>query len=257
LKARFDAMEKPLKLPGLLQGWRFTTSGAAVDPLAQLANEMTNPPTEKIPEMQMRLRILDEVATTIEKLLESGAGDNLGVKLKEVKFPGPFAPIATSETESPWMAMTFEISLECAPSFAVLLAEELVNPSQRTLTPTTPTEAGKASYTRLGFPILPEMVQTVMLGRQAEMKLDIKNDDKPGVLAALNSMMGPGEEKLPTPQDPKSLDPEKDDGRRVVEEASKSLNEKDPLVMPVLAGFRMRAASFNRNWRAVKEEPAE
>jgi hypothetical protein len=257
LKTRFEAMEKPLKLPGLLEGWKMATSGAALDPLGPLANEMTNPPTDKIREMQMRLRLLDEIATTMEKLLETGAGEGLGVKLREVKFQGNFGPIATSEADSPWLAMALEFQVDCAPSFSVLLAEELVNPSQRTLKPTTPAEAGKPSYQRIGFPILLEMVQTVMIGRQPEMKLDIRNEDKAGVLAALNNMMGPGEEKLPVPQDPKALDPEKPDGKRLVDEAVKAMNEKDRLVMPVTAGFKIRAASFNLNWRAVKEEAAE
>jgi hypothetical protein len=137
----------------------------------------------------------------------------------------------------------------------VLLADELVNPSQRTLTPTAAAE-GKTSNTRIGFPILLEMVQTVMIGRQHELKLNISNDDKPGVLTALNELMGPGEEKLPVPPDPKALDGEKADGRRVVEEATKALNEKDRLVMPVHAGLKIKAVTFNSNWRAVKEEAA-
>lgn len=256
LKSRFEAMDKPVKLPELLQGWRLATSSAAVDPLAALSNEMTNPPTDKIREMQMRLRVLEEVATTMERLLETGAGAGLGVKLKEVKFPSTFGPISTSEADSPWKALPFEIQIECAPSFAILLAEELVNPSQRTLTATTPSEAGKTSYKRVDFPILLDMLQTVMLGRQHEMKLDIKNDDKPGVLAALNSLMGPGEEKLPVPSDPKALDGEKPDGRRVLEEATRVMNEKDRLVLPVQVGLKLKAASFNRNWRAVKAEEA-
>jgi hypothetical protein len=98
------------------------------------------------------------------------------------------------------------------------------------------------------------MLQTVMIGRQQEMRFNILNEDKPGVLAILNESMGAGEPKLPVPQDPKALDPEKPDGQAVIEAALKNLNEKDRLNLPVQVGLKMKAVAFNGNWRAVKEE---
>jgi hypothetical protein len=258
LQTRFAALEKKeLALPALLTGWTFAAGGSKSDPWAALDKDMANPPADRIREMQMRLRMLDELVTTLEKLIETGAGDGFGVKVNELKFPSPFGPSVSSEVDSPWMVLPFEIELECSPALGILLVDELANPTQRTLTATTSTDPAKpAGYTRLGFPVLVEMMQTVMLGRQPEMRYQILNEDKPGVLTALNAAMIEGEPKLPVPPDPQALDPEKPEGQKVVEEAIRNLNEKDRMVLPVQFGLRVKAASFNSSWRAVKAPEA-
>jgi hypothetical protein len=254
LKGRFAAMEKPLMLPALLKGWDFASSGNKAAPWTQLDLDMSNPPGDKIREMQMRLRVLDELATTIEKLLDSGAGDGFGATLVAIKFPTSFGPIGSSETDSPWLALAAEFELECSPGFAILLADELANPTRRTFTPSEARDPKGTGNERIGFPVLVEMLQTVLIGRQQEMRLHILNDDKSEVLAAVNEALAPGDPKLPVPPDPKAIDPEKPEGKDLIEAARKNLNEQDRLALPVQVGLKMMAVAFNANWRAVKEE---
>jgi hypothetical protein len=257
LKARFEAMKKPLMLPALLKGWDFAMTSARATPWTQLDQDMSNPAGDKIREMQMRLRVLDEVATTIEKLLDTGAGDGFGVTLVSIKFPTSFGPISNSETDSPWLALAAEFELECSPGFAILLAEELANPSRRTFTPADARDPKKTGSERIGFPVLVDMLQTVMIGRQQEMRAHILNEDKPDVLAAVNEAMKAGEPRLPVPPDPKAIDPEKPDGKDLIEATRKNLNDQDRLVLPVQVGLKMKAVAFNGNWRAVKKEETE
>lgn len=250
LRQRFAALSRPNPMPALLEGWEVSRSGAErVQEQAweQLEREMTSPSNDKIREMQMRLRILDEVATTCEKLVETGIGDDFGFKLTEIRFEAyGVAAIGTytNESDSPWLAMPFSLKFECSPSFAVALVDELVNPTSRTMSATADKNQRK------GFPMLLDMMQTEMTERPPVVRYDISNDDKAAVANKLNEK-GAG---ITLPSDPKELDPAEGEGKKLVEAASKDLNQDDRLALPVRVGLKMRAATFNKNWRAVKKE---
>lgn len=243
LKDRFAAMAKPVPMPSLMEGWALVRSGSDKEQIwDRLEGEMTSPAPDKIREMQMRLRILQELAATCERLLASGAGETFGVKLLEVNFDS-FGVTGGGEADSPWLSMPFTVKLECSPSFAVVLADELVNPTTRTM-------SGQGENARRGFPILLDMLQTEMTERPPEIRLDVGNEDKAEVARKLNEK-GKG---IIVPPDPTELDPEIGEGKKLVEAATEDLNENDRIVLPVRAGLKLRAAAFNKNWRAVKKE---
>lgn len=250
LKNRFAAMNRNNPMPALLDGWEVTRTGAErVQDQAweQLEREMLSPSNDKIREMQMRLRVLEELATTCEKLIETGIGGDFGVKLTEFRFEAyGVAAIGayTNETDSPWYAMPVSLKLECSPSFAVALVDELVNPTSRTMTPTADKNQRK------GFPILLDMMQTEMVERPPVVRYDINNDDKEAAARKLNDK-GAG---ITLPNDPKKLDPAEGEGKKLVEAADKDLNQEDRVALPVRVGLKLRAATFNKNWRAVKKD---
>jgi len=254
LKTRFADLEKPLVLPAIFQGWKFERPGSSTQDSfwISLEKEMLDPSGDKIREQQMRLRFLEELATTLEKLVETGADDGMGVKIIEVKFDA-FNP--GSEADAPWQVLPMQLKLECSPGFAALLSEELVNPSQRTLAATEPPKEGAPARQRLGFPIFLDLMQFEMLERPGEQNYIIANDEKGSVLKVVNdALRAANETELPVPPKPEDLDLNQADGRKFLEAASDYFNKKDRLVLPVRAGLKLRAATFNTKWRAVKDE---
>ncbi|MCA8918083.1 MAG: hypothetical protein KDB68_01405 [Planctomycetes bacterium] len=251
LKARFAAMEKPQPMPKLLEHYSFVQTGNSGSSAfwTQLEKDMSSPPNEKIRHYQMRLRIMDEFATTCERLLETGAEGALGVALISMKFD-EYSPSGNSPLDSPWMNMPFQVVMESAPSFAVLLSNELVNPTKRSLGKTAD---GKE---RIGFPIFLDMLQTEMKERPLLVRFDIGNDEKAEVAKKVNEELGAGE-KINVPSDPKALDPKEGEGKKLVEEATKILNESDVIELPVRVGMRLRAGSFNKDWKVVAAPPEE
>ncbi|MCB9894670.1 MAG: hypothetical protein H6839_09485 [Planctomycetes bacterium] len=243
LQERFDAMVKIPPMPDLVAGWQFQRPGADRDTFwSGQQNEMANPPKERIREMQMRLRVLRELATTCERLIAAGADGGYGVKLQNVKFDA-YAPIASNEADSPWMGLPCQIFLECLPSFATLLTSELANPTALTMG-----KAADGGDGRIGFPVLLEMMQAEMTARPAAIRYDISNQDKAAVARKMNDK-GAG---IVLPPDPKDLDPNDGEGRKLVDAVDKNLNEDDRVVLPVAVALKVRAAAFNTNWKAVK-----
>ncbi|MCA8915274.1 MAG: hypothetical protein KDB90_07670 [Planctomycetes bacterium] len=245
LQERFEAMQKQSTMPDLISGWQFAKPGADRDTFwSGQQSEMANPPKEKIREMQMRLRILGEIATTCEKLIAAGADGGYGVKLQSVKFD-VYGPIGSNEADSPWMGMPFQVFADCLPSFATLLASELVNPTALTMGKATDGGAERA-----GFPCLLEMLQAEMTARPAEIRLDISSDMK-GDMARKMNEKGAG---IIIPPEPKDLDPNETEGRKLADAVKQNLNEDDRVVLPMSFALKMRAVAFNSNWKAVKVE---
>ncbi|MBZ0135890.1 MAG: hypothetical protein K8I27_05915 [Planctomycetes bacterium] len=243
LKERWDALTVEPKLPRLLSGWAFgRLSGyqSADTFWDRLQNDIGDPAPERIPELQRQLRILDELVTTCERLKAAGLDGGRGVKLLDFKAEN-YASMTNNKLDSPWMVMQWDLKIECSPGFAILLFDELANPSALTMAEV------ENQPNRRGFPMLPMNLQTEMVERPAELRFDVSNDDKAGVLEKLNEAGA----SLPVPPDPKSLDPAKSDGRRLVEAIQDSLNKTDRVVLPVRAGLRMRAAGYNSAWRAT------
>lgn len=249
LKGRFKDMEQPQPMPKLLENYSYTSSGTAVDTFDQLEKDMASPPNDKIRDYQRRLRILDELATTCERLLAAKVGTAFGVKLISIKFD-EFGPWNANLPDAPWMAMGFQVLMECAPDFAVLLASELTNPTELTMS------EDKKGHNRRGFPIFLEMMQSEMKERLPEVRFDIGNPEKAEVAGKVNDMAGKDDPKITVPDDPKQLDPATGEGKKLVDTVDGILNVKDQIALPVRVGFRLRAASFNKNWKVVAV-PAE
>lgn len=246
LKARYQAMEKPLALPKLLVGWEYSTSSKESDFWSPLEREMASPPTDKIRDYQMALRIMGEVATTCERLLATGADGRFGVKLLNMKFDDAYGPSGSSVPDSPWLVKPFSVRLECSPAFAVALLSELVNPSERTL------DATAAGKKRAGFPMFVDLMQIEQMARPMVLRFDVSNDEKAAVAKAVNDTLPDGQ-KIAVPSDPKKMGP-KDNGagQKMVEEIRKALTETDPVTLPVRVGIKLKAAAFNKDWRVVK-----
>lgn len=251
LRGRFAAIEKPQPMPKLLSDYAFVQSGNSGSGAfwTQLEKDMSSPPAEKILHYQMRLRIMHEFITTCERLLETGAEGQLGVALISMKFD-EYAPSGNSPLDSPWMNMPFQVVMESAPSFAVLLSNELANPTKRSL---GKTEGGNE---RMGFPIFLDMLQTEMKERPLLVRFDVSNDEKKAVADKVNEKLGAGE-KINVPSDPKALDPNEGEGKKLVEAATEILNETDVIELPVRVGMRLRAGSFNKDWKVVAAPPEE
>ncbi|MCA8910992.1 MAG: hypothetical protein KDB82_04770 [Planctomycetes bacterium] len=250
LRARFANLEKPLKMPELLSEYSFTKSGGSGATFwDQLEKEMASPSKEKIRDYQMRLRVLDELATTCERLMESGADGRFGVTLLNVKFED-FAPPENTLAEAPWIVMPVGILMECAPDFAVLLASELANPTERSLGPTKKKEETDKPHQRRAFPIFVDMMQAEMKERLPEVRYDVSNEEKADLAKKVNEMVKP-EDRINVPDDPKKLDPENGEGKKLVEKAGEILNEKDVIALPARVGIQFKAAAFNKDWKVV------
>jgi hypothetical protein len=244
LMKRWEALEKPQALPALLKGWKIERNASDSKQMwDRIEREIGNPPPDRIRDLQRQLRILEEVVTICERLVAEGADMGMGVKLIDFKADN-YQPMTQNRVESPWMVMQWDMRLECAPGFAILLYEELVNPSARTMRKIENTPD------RLGFVNFPLLLQMEVVERPTELRLDISNADKGELIRILNENGA----NLPVPDDPSKLDPEKPEGKKVIEEAEKFLAEKQPLVYPVRAGLRLQAAGFNKDWRAIAEQ---
>ena len=243
LRERWTRLEGTDKLPSLIKGWtikRMSGNQNADGFWERLAGEVASPPNERIRDLQRQLRILEEVLITCERLVAAGLDQDMGVRLLSFKADA-YQSLVSNATESPWMVMQWDITLECAPGFAVLLFDELTNPSALTL--------GKSGDIpeRRGFPMLPMNLQTEMVERPAELKLDISNDEKAALIQALRDA---GFE-VPNVPDPKDLDPASPAGKQIADAALELLHGDGQILMPVRAGLRMRAAGYNTNWRAI------
>ena len=244
LRDRWAALEVDQKLSTLLEGWVVKRSSGNENADAfwtRMQTEVANPPVDSIRDLQRQLRILEEVLVACERLVAAKLDNGMGVKLLEFKAE-PHASLTNNKLDSPWMVTQWEIDIECDPGFAVLLFDELVNPSALTMAKV------QDKPDRIGFPNLPMNLQTEMIERPGELKLSIQNDEKAGAYKKAND----AGESLAVPDDPENVDPNSTVGKALSESLHKILTEKHPIVMPVRAGIRMQAASFNSEWRAVK-----
>ena len=246
LQERFDAMQTPTPMPAQLKGWQFVKSGSDKDTFWKgQEGEMASPPKEKIREMQMRLRIMRELAATCEKLIAAGADGGYGMKLVGIKFD-PYAPLGSNESDAPWMGMPYQVTIECTPAFATQLVEELTNPTKLTVSDAKDEGPEK----RMGFPQMLEMLQAEMAARPSEQRWHIDTDMKADVAKTANAR-GAG---IVIPPDPKQLDENEGEGKKLVEAVSEDLNQNDRVTLPVTVGLKLRALAFNTKWKAVKAE---
>lgn len=243
LRERWAKLERKDKMPSLVEGWTIKRLGGNDSADAfwdKLAGDVASPPPERIRDLQRLLRILDEVLTTCEHLVAANMDQGMGVKLLDFKAEA-YQGMTSNKVDAPWNVMQWDIDIECAPSFAVLLFDELTNPSSLTMGERP--EVAK----RRGFPMLPMILQTEMVERPGEMKVDYENDKKAGLLQKLRD----AGKQIPNVSEPKNLDPNSPEGKQVIDAATELLHGPQQILLPVRAGLRMQAAAFNDQWRAT------
>lgn len=249
LRERWTKLAGEDKLPSLIAGWTIKRLGGndgADGFWDKLAGEVASPAPDRIRELQRQLRTLDELVTTCEYLVADGLDQGMGVKLLDFKAE-TYQGMTTSKLDSPWNVLQWDLDIECAPGFAVILFDELANPTNLTMKP----REGMA--TRRGFPMLPMILQTEMIERPGELKVDFSNDEKAGLLETLRK----AKVEIPNVSEPRDLDPESQDGKKVIEGAVELLEGNEQIVMPVRAGLRMQAAAYNKDWRATNAQDEE
>jgi hypothetical protein len=254
LKARFDVLQKPIKFTGLLERYTLTRSSAsATNVWEEFEKNMANPQVEQIRDLQRMLRFLDELATACERLVEAGHDDGMGVRLTNVKTDGGWVGNAGAEFESPWMNMKFDINLECSAGFALLLAEELARPTSLTMAKMD----GRAN--RLGFPVFVDLLQLELMERPAIAKFEVSNEGgnsgatKASAAAKVNEHLEGGA-KVAVPSNPDDLNPETGEGKKLLDAVTNRIENDERIVLPTKVFIRVRAAAFNRAWRAVAVE---
>jgi hypothetical protein len=94
------------------------------------------------------------------------------------------------------------------------------------------------------------MLQAEMAARPSEQRWHIDTDMKADVAKTANAR-GAG---IVIPPDPKQLDENEGEGKKLVEAVSEDLNNNDRVTLPVTVGLKLRALAFNTNWKAVKAE---
>lgn len=243
LRERWSKLEGKDSMPGMASDWTIKRQSGLENADAfwdRLSGEIASPPVERVRDLQRQFRLLEEIVTTCEHLLAAGHGDGMGVKLLNFRAEN-FQPLTSNQVDSPWNVMQWDLVIECSPGFAALLFEELANPSPLTL-------AQKENMAkRRGFPNLPMILQTEMVERPAALKIDVSNDQKAGLLEALRA----AGKQVPNVSQPSKLDPASNEGKQVSGAAVELLEGPQQILMPVRAGLRMRAASFNDTWRAT------
>jgi hypothetical protein len=228
LMARFARMEKEPELPEVLGGRKLAASQPVMfwKSLQDQMNSIADP--KAIPSFQKQLRVMHEVCFTCEKLLELDAFRGQGVRLVDFKWESRGSESVSPDT--PWEDHPFAIILECHPSFATALAEELANPSNLTLGNTAKAKEGQG---RWAFPIEISELQMEMMERPLGASLSILNKDK----AAWG-----------IPANASSEDQVVIQKRQEIED---KLRKETQVILPVRCGIRARALTFNKNWRGV------
>lgn len=230
LQKRFEAMDREIKLPPELGDRKLpapTQPNTFWENTLKGMNQIADP--KQIPNFQVQIRVMQEVCFVCERLLQQAAFRDQGVKLVEFKWE--FSGDKSVGPEQPWEEYPFAVILECQPGFATALADELANPSKRTIGDPAKAKEGQG---RWGFPVDVFEMQTEVMERAVVTALTIYNKDK----AAYGI---PAEAKA-------------DD--QVVLQKKKELEDKLwkelQLVLPVRCGIKAKALAFNKEWRGVK-----
>lgn len=230
LQKRFEKLDREIKLPAELGDRKLPAPqqpNVFWDNTLKAMNQIADP--KQIPNFQYQIRIMQEVCYICERLQQQAAFRDQGVKLVEFKFE--FRGDASISPELPWEDFPFSVILECQPGFATALADELANPSKRTIGDPAKAKEGQG---RWGFPVEVMELQTEVMERAVVTSLTIYNKDKAAY----------------------GIPPEAKADDQVVLQKKKELEEKLwkelQLVLPVRCGIKARALAFNKEWRGVK-----
>jgi hypothetical protein len=232
LQSRFDAMNKPQGFPSKLKGWSWVSIGGTRNTYwTDFKADLTNP--DKIPELQLQLRLLEEVCVTCELMLRSGRFPDQGANLRSLKVEPQRKWSNRDEVDSPWEMWEFTLDIECSPEFGYALMDELLSSSDLT---SGKSGAGKdTANERRRFPIELDSMQSESLPRPPALLRYITPAER--------AAEGVGE----------NLDPESDEGKAEAKRLAQEYERDVRPALPLRFGMKMRALNFNPKWQVVAQ----
>lgn len=237
MRSRWEKMSAPPRLPQRIQGWIWKRAGTQQQDFWQrldTALAALNPGSDgpKLGEYRMRLRIIEEVTTTAEKLLATGRYPGQGIKLIDFKFDA-LAFSERAEAESPWEVLPFTFDVEASPEFSLALMTELLN---RTEISMQGSDGSPGPGKRLGFPLELVTAQSEQFPRPLAVPFRITTDMRAAEGIDAN------------------VRPESDQGVRAAKQKAEDLEKKERLVLPMHFAFKMKALSHNAKWKVLAEQ---
>lgn len=234
LRGRFQVMadrQQNARMPELIEGYELEErSGRQADPFAELESQLSDTTGETLRNNWVRLRIAERLAATCESLIQVGADRGTGVRLVSLNIGDLGSTDGRDANQRPWLTADWKAELDCVPSFALLLMEELSAPSERTV----PREGGAGAPPQ-AFPNFLRSFALQISQRPEEARFDIDREFK---------------RNRNWPED---LDASTQEGRDRINEVRQELNELEILI-PVRCELKLSAATFNPDWEALAEE---
>jgi hypothetical protein len=220
VRERFEAMEGELNWPDELEGWQLATpTGRQETVWGRLDGLMANTTQDNVRAYQLHLRVLEEICTTAERLMQTGLYAS-GFRLVNITFEAMAFP-DRDQASAPWEALPFQLDLLAMPDFASALMSELARP-----TPVTTEGRGL-------FPIELVAAQWETQARPFAGRYDIPPERRAEFNVAAD------------------YDPNTDPARREATRIARQLQDQVQLVLPSRVGMKFQARLFNSNWRAL------
>jgi hypothetical protein len=229
LQQRFAALDRSAPLHERLEGWRYQAPELAVarDYWKLLNDAITAAQTpEQVREESIRLRLLEEICVTAERLVESGNFGQGGFKLINVLIDRTAAPARPED--APWEVVPYTLRMEAAPDLALALVNELVNPTRLTAT------AREGQPSRRAFPNDLVNLAASNLARPLGVRYTVT-----GALKDAWNIRA-------------DLDPESPEGRQEAARIREAMAEVRP-ALPMGFAAQLQAKAFNPQWRVVQE----
>ncbi|MBX3458724.1 MAG: hypothetical protein KF696_02020 [Planctomycetes bacterium] len=237
MRTRWEKMNAQTPLPERIKGWIWKRGPVQqqdywqrLDTAMAGLNQGSDGP--KLAEYRMRLRVIEEVTTTAEKLLATGRYPNQGIKLLDFKFDA-LAYSERTEAESPFEVLPFTFDIEASPELSLALMKELL---VRTDISMQGSDGQPGAGKRLGFPLELVTAQSEQFPRPLAIRYRITNDmrAKEGIDAGMKA--------------------DSDQGIRVLRQKAEEYERKDRLALPMHFAFKMKAMSFNSRWKVLQEQ---
>jgi hypothetical protein len=231
LQERFAAMERPMDLPGQFQeGWRYPQPAAEWSWETRSSTMQQAQQAQLVP-FQIELRLLDELCTVAELLVQSGRYSG-GIRLLDFTADGSFV----SERErdaSPWERLPFRFTVYCHPDLGAALVSELTRPTAITGGQTA------TNRQRHGIPVDLIAAQWHWTDRPNTARIDIRPENRQAYnIPAAAPNQGP-------------------EAQAHIQRIRGQLGSEVSVVQPARLVVRAAAKRFNNEWRALPVEDGQ
>jgi hypothetical protein len=229
LRDRFGRLERAVDMSDHVQeGWSYPSPAPAWSWESRI-QEVQRVPQAQVEQVQLELRLLDELCTIAELLMESGRFTG-GVRLLDFSADQFVTGTGRDAESAPWTRLPYRFTIMCHPDFGAALINELTRPTALT--------AGQTAQNRQrhGFPVELASAQWAWTERPNTIRIDVAPDDRARYDISPDAPhQGPEAQAL---------------ARRIGSQLSSEVN----IVQPARLAVRADALRFNREWRALPQE---